>query len=96
MFCGDKLPESTGDKLTARGDGFQLSWGTGLDSPGEVLNCGGSDSFECLIYCRGTILNQDCRGCLFKDIYAAGEMLRSTGGYPTSLRFDNFAWRRVH
>ena len=35
----DKLPESTGDKLTAWGDGFQLSWGTRLDSPGEVLNC---------------------------------------------------------
>ena len=24
---------------------------------------------------------------------AAGEVLRSTGGYSTSLRFDNSAWR---
>ena len=39
MLCEDKLPESTGDKLTAWGDEFQLSWGTRLDSPGEVLNC---------------------------------------------------------
>ena len=32
MFCGDKLPEFTGDKLTA-GEMIQLSWGnlqTGL------------------------------------------------------------------
>ena len=28
MLCEDKLPESTGDKLTAWGDGFQLSWGS--------------------------------------------------------------------
>ena len=28
---------------------------TGLDFPGEVLNCGESDSFEYLIYHRGTI-----------------------------------------
>ena len=39
VLCEDKLPESTRDKLTVRGDGFQLSWGTRLDSPGEVLNC---------------------------------------------------------
>ena len=39
MLCEDKLPESTGDKLTTWGDEFQLSWETGLDSPGEVLNC---------------------------------------------------------
>ena len=39
MLCEDKLPESTRDKLTAWGDGFQLSLGTRLDSPGEVLNC---------------------------------------------------------
>ena len=38
MFCEDKLPESTGDKLTVWGDEFQLSWGTRLDSLGEVLN----------------------------------------------------------
>ena len=36
-FC--KLPESTGDKLIAWGDGFQLSLGTRLDTPGEVLSC---------------------------------------------------------
>ena len=39
MLCEDKLPESTGDELTAWGDEFQPSWGTGLDSPEEVLNC---------------------------------------------------------
>ena len=27
MLCEDKLPESTGDKLTAWGDGFQLFLG---------------------------------------------------------------------
>ena len=35
---GDKLPESTGDKLIAWGYEFQISWGTRLDSLGEVLN----------------------------------------------------------
>ena len=39
MLCEDKLPESTGDKLTARGDGSNFPGETGLDSPGEVLNC---------------------------------------------------------
>ena len=33
----DKLPESTGDKLAAWGDGFQLLGETGLDPPGEVF-----------------------------------------------------------
>ena len=28
MLCKDKLPEFTGDKLTAWGDESQLSWGT--------------------------------------------------------------------
>ena len=41
VLCEGKLPESTGDKLTAWGDGFQLSGEIGLDSPGEVLNCNG-------------------------------------------------------
>ena len=55
MLCEDKLPESTGDKLAAWGDGFQLLGEAGLDSPGEVLRCiGGSDTTECLIYRRGT------------------------------------------
>ena len=66
---------------------------TGLDSPGEVLNCGGSDSFEYLIYRRGTIFRPRLSGMLVKNTYAAGEMLRSTGGYPTSLRPDNITWR---
>ena len=51
---------------------------TGLDSPGEVLNCGGSDSFECWYAAGEQSLDQDCRGCLLR-IYAAGEVLRSTG-----------------
>ena len=72
MLYEDKLPESTGDKLAAWGDEFQLSWGTGLDSPGEVLNCGGSDPFECLYAAGEQSLDQDCRGCLLR-IYAAGE-----------------------
>ena len=39
MLCEDKLPESTGDKLTAWGDGFQLFLGK-LDWTllGEFLN----------------------------------------------------------
>ena len=32
---GDKLPESTRDKLIAWGYEFQPSWGAGLDSSGE-------------------------------------------------------------
>ena len=38
MLCENKLPESTGDKLSAWGDRFRLSSGTGLDSLGEVLS----------------------------------------------------------
>ena len=54
--AGDKLPESTGDKL-------QESTGE-IDSPllGKLLNCTG----EWLH--RGTILDQDCRGCLLRNI----------------------------
>ena len=39
MLCEGKLPKSTGDKLAAWGDEFQLSLGNRLDSPGEVLSC---------------------------------------------------------
>ena len=28
VLCEDKLPESTGDKLTAWGDGLQFFWGS--------------------------------------------------------------------
>ena len=48
---------------------------TGLDSPGEVLSCEGSDSFECLICRQGTIFRPRLPGMLVKNIciYAAGE-----------------------
>ena len=65
--AGDKLPESTGDKLPA-GEmdstflGELLDW-TLLGENFELY--GGSGSTECL-YCRGTILDQDCRGCLLR------------------------------
>ena len=85
MFCEDKLPESTGDKLTAWGDGFQLSWGTRLDSPGEVLNCiGGSDSTECLIYLRGTIFRPRLSGMLVKNTCIL------LGNVETCRRIHNF------
>ena len=73
MLCEDKLPESTGDKLTAWGYEFQLSWGTRLDFPGEVLTAGGSDSFDCLINCQGTIFRSRLPGMLVKNVYTAGE-----------------------
>ena len=38
MLWEDKLPESTGDKLTAWGDGFQLSWGNWIGLSWENLN----------------------------------------------------------
>ena len=96
MLCMDKLPESTGDKLTAWGDEFQLSWGIRLDSPGGSSEpCWGRDSTECLIYRRGTIFRSRLPGMLVKNICTAGEVLRSTG-HSTSLRFDNFAWRGMY
>ena len=73
MLCEDKLPESTGDKLTAWGYEFQPSWGSGLDSLGEVLICWGSDSFDCLINCQGTIFRPRLPGMLVKNTPAAGE-----------------------
>ena len=56
---------------------------------GKFLNCGGINSFEYLICRRGTIFRLRLPGMLVKNIYAAGEMLRSTGGYSTSLGFDS-------
>ena len=74
MLYEDKLPESTGDKLTAWGDGFQLSWGK-LDWTflGKFELYRGSDSIECLIYRRGTIFRPRLPGMLVKSICAAGE-----------------------
>ena len=72
----DKLPEFTGDKLTAWGYESLTSWGTGLDSFGEVLNCGGNDSFECLYAAGEQSLDQDCRGCLYT---AVGEVFEIYG-----------------
>ena len=86
MLCEDKLPESTGDKLTAWGDGSNFPGGARLDSLGEVLRCTGSNSTGCLICRRGTILAQDCRGCLLRMRIYCWRLLRSAGGYSTSLR----------
>ena len=42
MLCEDKLPEFTGDKLTAWGDvDSNFPGGIGLESPGEVSNYAG-------------------------------------------------------
>ena len=65
----DKLPEPTGDKLpestrkidpTLLGKLFGLHWG--------MVPLG------CLVFRRGTILDQDCRGRLLgKFVYSVGE-----------------------
>ena len=93
MLCEDKLPESTGDKLTAWGDGFQLSRGTRLDFLGEVLRCIGSSSTEYLIYHRGTIFRSILSGMLVKN---ACILLGNVGicwRIPNFLKIDNsFAW----
>ena len=67
---------------------------TGLDSSGEV-ELQGSDSSECWDTAGEQSLCQDCRGCLLR-MRAAGEVLRSTGGYSISLILDDFAWRRMY
>ena len=65
----------------------KLDW-TGLFWGSFDMLPGGSDSFECLIYRRGTIFRPRLPGMLVMNIYiyAAGEVLRSTGGYSISLR----------
>ena len=74
MLCEDKLPESTGDKLTAWGDGFQLSWGSWIGlSWGSFEMYRGTDSFECLIYRRGIIFRPRLPGMLVKNVCTAGE-----------------------
>ena len=74
MLYGDKLPESTGDKLTAWGDDSTFPGGIliGL-SWGYFELYWGSDSIECLIYRRGTIFRSRLPGMLVTDIYAVGE-----------------------
>ena len=74
MLCEDKLPESTGDKLTAWGYGLPPSWETGLDFSGEVLIYWGSDSTECLIDHRGTIFRPRLPGMLVKNICCWGSI----------------------
>ena len=79
---GGKLPESTGDKLldstgeidsTLLGKLFRLYWGNG--------------STGVSVFRRGTILDQDCRGCLFRNVcILRWGMLRFSGDNPTSLR----------
>ena len=94
MLCADKLPESTGDKLTAWGDGFQLSWGTRLDSLGEVLNCIGEVTPLNVWYTTGEqSLGQDCRGCLLRiHVYMLLGNVGLCGRIPNLLKIDyNFA-----
>ena len=59
-YAGDKLPESTGDKLpVGEMDSIFL---------GKLLRYAlGYGSIGRSVYRRGTILDQDCRGCLFKE-----------------------------
>ena len=47
MLYGDKLPESTGDKLTAWGDGSNFPGETGLDFWGSFELHRGNDPFAC-------------------------------------------------
>ena len=61
---------------------------TGLDSPGGSFRLRGRDSFEWWYTAGEQSLDQDCRGCLLR-MRAAGEVLRSTGGYSISLIFDD-------
>ena len=65
--AGDKLPESTGDKLPT---GEMVS--TLL---GRLLRLYlGVAPLKCLVFRRGTILDQDCRGCLLgMFVYSVGE-----------------------
>ena len=87
MLCRDKLPESTGDKLTA-GEMIptflgELDW-TLL---GKFELYRGNDSIECLIYLRGTIFRSRLPGIFVKNIrISCWGMLRSAGDNPTSLR----------
>ena len=94
MLYEDKLPESTGDKLTAWGDGSQLSWGNWIGLYwGSFGLYRGSDSIECLIYRRGTIFRPRLPGILVKNIcISCWGMLRSAG-VPNFLKTDDsFAW----
>ena len=75
MLCEEKLPESMGDKLTARGDGFQLFWGNWVGLFwGSLELYRGSDSTERLIYRRGTFFRPRLSGdACYECIYTAGE-----------------------
>ena len=70
--AGDKVPESTGDKLPeSTGDKLPESTRE-IDStlPGKLLDCTGEMApLGCLIFRRGTILYQDCQGCLLRNDY---------------------------
>ena len=86
MLCRDKLPESTGDKLTASGDGFQPSWG-------KFELYWGSDSIECLIYRRGTIFRSRLPGMLVKNACILLGNVEICWRIPNFLKVDcNFAW----
>ena len=89
MLCRGKLPESTGDKLIAWGDGFQLFLGK-LDWTllGKFELDQGSGSIECLIYRRGKILDQDCRGCLLR-IYMLPGNVEVCWRIPNFFKFDS-------
>ena len=80
MLCRGKPPESTRDKLpTEEMDSTLL--GRLLDCIGEWLH------WECLVFRRGTILYQDCWGCLFKEyLYTPLGNVEIFWGYPSSIR----------
>ena len=58
--AGDRLPGSTGEMVQLSWGNFGLHWGNG--------------SAEVSVFRRGTILDQDFRGCLLgMSVYSAGE-----------------------
>ena len=87
MLCKDKLPESTGDKLTAWGNGFPLFLGK-LDWTllGKFELYRGSDSSECWIYRRGTIFRPRLSGMLVKNVYMLPGNVESCGRRPNCFK----------
>ena len=95
VFCEDKLPESTRDKLTAWGDEFQLSWGNWIGfSWGSFLNYIGEVTPLNVWYTAGEqSLDQDCRGSFVKNVCTLLGNVEICWRIPNFLKFDNsFAW----
>ena len=51
--------------------------------------CIGRGSTECLVYRRGTILDQDCRGCLLRMLAYSAEECLDLLGTPNFLKTDS-------